>query len=190
MAVRSRDLPELPEPTATWSPRGLAGELAIVAGVITVVGALILGGHVLHGGLYTDDWPITAIYVQSGTSSLIHSLILGDHSRPLAAVYLALAQAASGTDAHIHDGIGLAVHLLACWSLYWLLRMVTLKQWEAAAVTALALLFPFSDSSWLWFAVTQSKLSLCLMLLGLVAMVYGVRERGRRSIVLHVMRPC
>jgi hypothetical protein len=136
---------------------------------------------VLHGGLYTDDWPITWIYKQSGTSALIHQLILGDHSRPLAAIYLTAAAAATGTNAHAHNAVGLAVHIIACWSLYWLLRTVTLTRWQAGAISVLVLLFPFSDSSWLWFAVTQSSLSLCLMLLGLIAMIYAVRADVRAS---------
>jgi hypothetical protein len=154
--------------------------------VLALLGAIVLGGHVLHGGLYLDDWSIAKIYAQDGTSHLINLLFLGDHSRPLAAVYLGLAQAATGTDGHAHAAFGLGLHIIACWSVYWLLRTVTLTQWQAGAIAVLVLLFPFSDSSWLWFSITQGSLSLSLAAFGLIAMVYGLRDEDQlRSRALH-----
>jgi hypothetical protein len=139
----------------------------------------------LHGGLYTDDWPIASIYSFHGTGDLIRRLFLGDHSRPLAAVYLGIAQTVTGADGHGHAAIGLALHVLAVWSLFWLLRTLSLRWWEAAGIAILLLLFPFADSTWLWFAITQSSLSLLLAALGLVAFVYAFRGSGSRKRALH-----
>lgn len=168
-------------------PRGGAStpELAVAAGTLALLGAILLWGHVLHGGLYLDDWSIATLHLQGGTSGVIHDLFLGDHSRPLAAVYLGLAQAAVGISGHAHAALGLGLHVLACWSLYWLLRTLTLAWWQAAAIAVLLLLFPFSDSTWFWFAIFQANLSLSLAALGAIVMLHAVRAENRRAAAFH-----
>jgi hypothetical protein len=49
MAVLARDPTTIPQATAGSERSVRAPELAIAAGVITILGAIILGGHVLQG---------------------------------------------------------------------------------------------------------------------------------------------
>lgn len=171
----------LPLNTSQSGPRR-ARELAGALLVLAALAILILGGHLLHGGLYTDDWPIAQIYAQDGgVGFLIHELFLGDHSRPLAALYLGLAESIAGHDGHWHAIFGLTVHVLASWSLYWLFRELSMRWWEAGAIAVLALLFPFSDSGWLWFGVSQSNLSMALGAFGLIAIIASLRVSAPRS---------
>jgi hypothetical protein len=161
------------------------GELAAVAGGLALIAALLLGDHVLHGGLYTDDWPIAAVQAHHGTSGLISNLFLGDHARPVAALYLGVATGLTGADGGAHAALGLGLHVVKCWSLYWLLRMLAMTWWQAGAIGLLVLLFPYADSTWLWFAVTHSNIAITLVLLGFVAHLYGLRAEGRRAYLLH-----
>ncbi len=162
-------------------------ELLIAAFALTIVGAAVLGGHVLHGGLYTDDWPIASIYAQGGLSDLIKNVFLGDHSRPLAALYLGLAEAATGSSGHAHAIVGLGLHIFACWCLYWLLRELSFTAWEGGGIALLFLVFPFADSTWLWFAITQSSLAFALGVLGLIALTFALRPDTRRVTELHIV---
>ncbi|MFZ1925770.1 MAG: hypothetical protein WAU42_06475 [Solirubrobacteraceae bacterium] len=113
--------------------------------------ALLLGGHLLHGGLYTDDWPLTAIQHQSGTSGLFDNLIAGNHERPLGVIYQTLTTALSGTNPHIHALWGLLTLFAATSAVYLLLRLLSLRVRDALAVALLFMVFPFADSSWLFY---------------------------------------
>jgi hypothetical protein len=169
---------------AVTGDRVTPSELILTGTVLAVIAGVLLGGHVLHGGLYTDDWPLAAIQAQKGTGGLISNLFLADHSRPIAAVYLGIVQAAIGTDGHTHAAVGLGLHVLMCWSLYWLLRTVGINRWHSSAITVLVLLFPFADSTWLWFAASHASLALAIAFLGGVATLKGLHACGTRSYVL------
>lgn len=168
--------------------RGLATELAIALVVLAALAVAILGGHLWHGGLYTDDWPIADIYLKKGgLGELIHALFYGDHSRPLAAVYLGFTEAAVGTSGTGHAIVGMTTHVLACWALYWLMRELAMRWWQAAAVAVLVLLIPIDDSIWLWFAVNQGSLSLAFAAFGMLALLHAMRTGGARSVWLHAL---
>jgi hypothetical protein len=64
--------------------------------LLALVEALLLGGYLLHGGLYTDDWPIAAIQHQSGSWGLFKGLVDANHERLLGALYLSITTAAMG----------------------------------------------------------------------------------------------
>ncbi len=49
-----------------------------------------------------NDWPIAAVYHFHGAGEVTRVIFLGDHSRPLAAVYLALVHGISGGSAGRH----------------------------------------------------------------------------------------
>lgn len=172
--------PELYRP---GRPGVTAGELSLALAGLTLVAALLMGSHVLHGGLYTDDWPIAAVYHFHGAGEVTRVIFLGDHSRPLAAVYLGLVHGISAGSTHVQAGIGLALHVLACWAILWLLRVLGFGRLVAAALALLLLLYPFADSTWLWLAVNQSRLSLLLGALGLLALVHALQSAGARRVV-------
>jgi len=68
---------------------------------------------------------------------------------------------------------------------YLLLRQLGLAIGHAAAIAALVLTFPFSDSVWLWGVLSLSSLAIAAFLLGLVLALRALQSRGRRALALH-----
>jgi hypothetical protein len=153
--------------------------------LLALVELLLLGSHLFHGGLYTDDWPLAAISHQSGTSGLFDNLITGNHDRPLAALYLSLTTALSGTNPHIHALWGLLTLLAAASAVYLLLRLSSLRAHDALIVVLLFMVFPFSDSSWLWYAASHTYLAIALASMGGVLALTGLRREGIAGVVFH-----
>jgi hypothetical protein len=168
----------------------LSGQPAWVRGPLVVllfalVEAVLLGGHVLHGGLYTDDWPYASIQHELGTSGLISNLASANHDRPLAALYQSLATAVSGTNPHWHGLWGLLTMLAAASALYALLRVLAVHSRDAIAILLLFIVFPFADSGWLWFAASHSYLAIALAALGGIVALIGLRRTDRSAIAYH-----
>jgi hypothetical protein len=161
-------------------------QLIPVVLLLALVEALLLGDHLLHGGLYTDDWPLAAIQRQSGTSGLFENLIAANHERPLGVVYQTLTTALSGTNPHIHALWGLLTLLAATSAVYLLLRLLSLRTRDALAVVLLFMVFPFADSAWLWYAASHSYLAIALAALGGSLALVGLRREGRTAVVYHV----
>ncbi|HST32728.1 MAG TPA: hypothetical protein VLJ80_04315 [Solirubrobacteraceae bacterium] len=162
--------------------------LAFVGAVslFAAVELLLLGSHVLHGGLYTDDWAYASIEHQSGAWGLFDRLTEANHARPLGALYLALTTAVSQTDRQLQGVWGLLTLLAATSMVYVLLRALSLRSWEAAAVMLLVIAFPFADSSWLWHSASHSYLAIALAALGGVMALQGLKREGRAALAYHV----
>lgn len=158
----------------------------VVVLLLAVVEALLLGSHLLHGGLYTDDWPLAAIQRQSGTSGLFAKLIAANHERPVGVVYQTLTTALSGTNPHIHALWGLLTLLAATSAVYLLLRLLSLRTRDALALVLLFMAFPFADSSWLWYAASHGYLAIALAALGGSFAVVGLRREGRTAVAYHI----
>ncbi|HVR05896.1 MAG TPA: hypothetical protein VMS02_07620 [Solirubrobacteraceae bacterium] len=172
MAASLRALP--------WPARALLVVLSLA-----IVEALLLGGHLLHGGLYTDDWAWASIEHQEGISGLFNSLSSANRERPLGEIYGALTQAISGTNPHLHALWGLLTLLAAVSCLYLLLRMLSLRVRDALAIALLFMLFPFGDSGWLWYAASYSYLAIALAALGAALALVGLRHRGWAAVAAH-----
>jgi hypothetical protein len=69
--------------------------------------------------------------------------------------------------------------------LYVLLRSLSVRARDAAAVAALALTFPFSDSLWLWGVLSLTSLAISAALIGLILAPRALRSSGRRALALH-----
>lgn len=156
-----------------------------VASLFAVVEVLLLGGHVLHGGLYTDDWAYASIERRSGAWGLFNSLTEANHSRPLGALYLALTTAVSKTDRQLQGVWGLLTLFAATSTVYVLLRSLSLRSWEAATVMLLVIAFPFADSSWLWHSASHSYLAIALAALGGIVALRGLKRDGRAALAYH-----
>lgn len=154
--------------------------------LFALIEALLLGGHLLHGGLYTDDWPLAAIQHQSGTSGLFDNLIAGNHERPLGVIYQTLTTALSGTNPHTHALWGLLTLFAATSAVYLLLRLLSLRVRDALTVALLFMVFPFADSSWLWYAASHGYLAIALAALGGSLALVGLRREGRTAIACHI----
>lgn len=181
-------LPTSPESSRATALRGslpLAGrEVLVVLLLLMVVEAMLLGSHLLHGGLYTDEWSITAIQHDSGTWGLFDALVGANHDRPLGALYLSVTTALSGTNPHLHALWGLLSLLATASSVYLLLRLLSLRTRDALVVALLFMVFPFADSAWLW--ASGSCLAIALAALGGSLALVGLRREGRAAVAYHV----
>jgi hypothetical protein len=153
--------------------------------LLGLVEATLLGSHLWHGGLYTDDWPLAAIQHQSGTWGLFDNLASANHDRPLAALYQSLTTTVSGTNPRLHALWGLLTLLAAASTVYWLLCALSLRARDAVAVALLFMVFPFANSSWLWYAASHSYLAIALAALGGVLALGGLRREGRTAVAYH-----
>lgn len=154
-------------------------------GLLVLLEIVLMGSHVFHGGLYTDDWQIASFEHFLGTGRLFDDVLLAaNHDRPLGALYLASQAALSGTNTHVHALWGLVTHLLCTMSLYLLLRVLRMQARHAVPIAVLVLLFPFSDSVWLWASLIP--LSIALAVLGAVLAIRGLECEGRPGVVYHL----
>lgn len=175
--------PRAGAPSALASPvvRG-----ALVVAALIVVAAAVMGSHLQHGGLYTDDWAYTAIQHNAGTFGLFKALFASNRERPVGELYLALTTAVSGTDPQLHALWGVLTLLLAAGSLYLLLRLLSLSVGEALPIVLLLMVFPFADSGWLWYTASYIYLAIAMAALGGALALAGLRAEGRRWLVWHL----
>ena len=152
--------------------------------LVVLVELVLMGSHVSDGGLYTDDWQIAGLEQQLGMWGLFDALISVNRDRPLGALYLSSQAALSGTNTQVHALWGLATHLLSTMSLYLLLRVLRLQAVHAVPIALLVLVFPFSDSIWLWASLIP--LSIALAALGAVLAIRGLERRGRPAVAYHL----
>ncbi|MGD0452011.1 MAG: hypothetical protein ABSB69_00300 [Solirubrobacteraceae bacterium] len=159
---------------------------ALVVLLLALVEAVLLGGHLLHGGLYAEDWLLAAIHHQSGISGVFNHFYTTQPERPLGEVYLALTAALSATNPHTHSLWGLLTLLAAASSVYFLLRSLSLRTVDALAIVLLFMVFPFSDGAWLWYSASLGYLAIALAAMGGTLAVTGLRREGRAAVAYHL----
>ncbi len=164
---------------------GLGSRLAFVAFAVAVLELSLFSRHLVHGGLYEDDWPIAEIARHSGVLGLFGQLVGKDHGRPVGAIYLAVTAGISGTSGWLHAIWGMLTLLFEAIAVAWFLLVLNLRMSRVLLVVALLLLFPFSDSTWLWYVESVAGLSIGLAALGGVAAHAGTQRSGRASVLYH-----
>jgi hypothetical protein len=177
---------------APWAARITArvpmGEVAAAALLLAVVAAVVFGSHVVQGGFYSDDWANVERYQYSPEPRFSNAVelnmdILG--ARPLLAVGLVLPYAVLGSDPAPQLALALSLSVLVCVCFYLLLRTLGMERLHAGMIVALALLFPWSDSTKLWATAGINNAAVCFYLLGAVVALHGLAAQGRRSLLLH-----
>lgn len=169
--------------------RGPSGREALGAAVLFALLALLAyGSYVANGGFYSDDWSHAANYQFAESPRYFTSVshleeFLG--GRPLSALLMPLPQAIFGP--HPAPQLALAAFLgvLTSFCFFLLLRTLGMAPLHAWLLGALALLFPWADSSRLWTTASINSLSVCFFLLALVVALRGFDHRGRRGTLMH-----
>jgi hypothetical protein len=159
-------------------------ELAVAAVALVAFGGVVLAGHVVLGSFYDGDWRLAAGVRFDGFSSTAHGILSTGH-RPLQAIYLPLVVWVTGEHAHAALTLVALAHVAMCGALYVFLRTLGFELLHAAAITLLAFVFPFADSNWMYVTGSTGTVAVTLWLLGATVALYGLREPGRRSGVLH-----
>ena len=161
-------------------------ETAAVGVALALLAGVVLGGNVLEGGFAWDDWENAATTAYPPATGFIGPLDLGTFAfRPLLAVALAGTHAVLGPIPGLHLGLALVLAVAMSVALFAVLRELGLGRAPAAAVAALVLVFPWSDSTRLWATAGLNNLAVVLWLLGVSVMLRGAEARGRRALRLH-----
>lgn len=171
-------------------------EALLAGGFLLLVGVAAYGSYVARGGFILDDWKAEADYeLLSRTHSFFG--VIGEtlgaggreepsfQGRPVGAVYHAVVSAVLGVDARLHLALALALGVLTATLLFVLLRNLGVERIHAAAIGALVLLFPASDSARLWASLAVEASTLSLVLLGAIVALAGLKRSGARAVLFH-----
>jgi hypothetical protein len=166
-----------------------ARELLVAALVLAGLGALVFYPHVRSGGFYSDDWASAATYHFSAPSRFLHAFQAYQHTfgtRPLLSAAKAGSYAVLGLHTGWHLALAVVLGVLVSLALYAVLRKFAIGAVPALVVAALALLFPWSDSTRLWSTASLNQLATLFYLLGLLVALAGLERRRRGAILCHV----
>jgi hypothetical protein len=161
-------------------------EVALAAFALLVVGIAVFGSHVRDGGLYNDDWAFAHEYrfAEPGLVGAVEAFSWMSF-RPVAALYWPFTHGAFGVDPTLHLSLVLVMGVATSVALYLLLRMLDFVPLHAVVISALVLVFPFSDAPRLWAASSIAHVGITFYLFGLAVALRGMREDGRRAAVVH-----
>jgi hypothetical protein len=165
----------------TW--RELLAALAVLSGV----GVLVYGRHVVRGGLYSDDWAIASLTEHGdGLLSEYRDLRTQVGFRPLGVALIIARFALLNDHAHQHLAVALGLTVLLCAAIYLLLRMLRFEPIHAGAIALLVLACPYADASRLWATGSGANIAIVLWILGVAVGLRGFAAKTRRgAITLH-----
>jgi hypothetical protein len=178
------DAPE--EAETTTRARPTARELGVATLLLAGLAAATYGSHVADGGFYWDDWKNAAStrFSPDGFEGPLDVRLLA--FRPLLALSLPLPHVAFGAAPSLHLALALVLAIATSACFYLVLRTLGMASVHAGVISALVLLFPWSDSTRLWATGSVNHLAIALYLLGLVAALHGLDSDGRRRSLLRV----
>ena len=160
-------------------------ELAVCSLGIAALAAVAFLGHIRHGGFYADDWSVLSLVRFSGHGSVLQALDFFYGRRPGQVLFLAALDLGLGYDALLQLTLAAALLAIEVVCLYALLREIGMVTLHAALISGLVLIFPFSDSLWLWSVETTATLAATLYLVGVLLALRAFEHRGWRSWTLH-----
>jgi hypothetical protein len=160
-------------------------ELLAATSGLGLITAVMCAAHVSHGGFYYDDWGVLALGRFSAPGGLLHGLWLDYGQRPGQVLYYAGLDHAFGLHPALRLALAGAMVLVEATCLYALLRRLGLAAGHAFAISALALVFPFSDSVWLWGILSLTSLVIAASLVGIILALRALESSGPRAIALH-----
>src|SRR3954471_86727 len=126
-------------------------EVAFVAVGLALLAALVYGDHVVRGGFMWDDWENAGTTRYRYEPGFLGPLDLRQAAyRPVLQLLIPLPHLLFGTHAAPHLALPLLRAVCACAAFHALLRGLGVPRAYATAAAALALVFPWSDSTRLW----------------------------------------
>jgi hypothetical protein len=162
-------------------------ELATAAFLFTLSAAVLFFPHIQQGGLYSDDWESVSL-AHFDTHGLLHLLLPGwtnPGNRPLHNIDYSLVLALLGYHQHAYPAYTALLTAAVSLALYATLRTLSMERLHAAMIAGLVLVYPYADSTHLWFSATDSDETIVLYLLGVIMAIRGLHTYGRSAIVCH-----
>ncbi|HET7052936.1 MAG TPA: hypothetical protein VFI09_03340 [Solirubrobacterales bacterium] len=172
-------------PTALRLDRPFAGvELIIALILLGLIALLALYPHLRHGGFYLDDWSNAALALQPPGPPDAGKAISGFADfilyRPVLVLYLPLTYFVLGMHMHLHLALAAVLAVMAATAFYGVLRTLGTPWLHAGLISALTILFPWSDATRLWATAGLVTLSTLFMLTGLFLALQGLRRGSWR----------
>jgi hypothetical protein len=181
---RSGPRPDGPAGTVRGRTVGLWSETALATVAFLLFGLVVYLRHILHGGLYADDWEVRAITRFAGDSvgAQIDSLVdfYKFRNRPSGAVYVALVEHFSGARPSLRLAGTLVENVLMSAGFYALLRIARLPRLFAFAAGALVLLWDGADTVRLWWLAGGLAIAV-LAVMGAWLLVLGPRRSATKT---------
>jgi len=191
---------EQPRPARSPSGRALARrllaahplggrELALAGLLLAVLALVTFIGHIRHGGFYYDDWGVLSIvrFPAPSVHGALSALWPFYSKRPGEVGWYALVDSTLGFHASQQLILAAAMLTLEVLCVFALMRMLGLATLHALLICALVLIFPFSDSQWLWAIMSMATLASSLALIGVMLAIKALESDGRRAIALHAI---
>jgi hypothetical protein len=169
--------------TATDPPT--RGDCLGVALLLLLSGALIYGSHIVDGNFNYDDWTLASLVKYTGYWPTANYYLHGDH-RPLIALYQPLVALVGSGHVHVVLAWLAFARVAMSFSVYLFLRTMSLERIATVTIALLVLLFPFSDSGWMYIAGSPGSIGVFLYMVGATVAVWGLRARPGRAWV-HVL---
>ena len=158
----------------------------VVLGLVVLGGLAVFAGHILHGGFYYDDWGVLSVVrFPSVHGGALHGLWTLYGRRPGQVAWYAALDGTLGFHAHLQLALAALLMIVEAVCLFMLLGRLGMRRPAAGAIAALVLLFPFSDSLWLWSILTTNTLTTALYLIGVMLALRALHDSGWRRTALH-----
>jgi hypothetical protein len=145
---------------------------------------LALYPHLRHGGFYLDDWSNASLALQPPGSPDAGKAISGFADfilyRPVLVLYLPLTYFVLGMHMHLHLALAAVLAVMAATAFYGVLRTLGTPWLHAGLISALTILFPWSDATRLWATAGLVTLSILFTLTGLFLALQGLRRGSWR----------
>ena len=155
--------------------------VAAIAACLVALGFAVNASHVSHGGFYSDDWSRAAAFRFGGyvtlAADLWRDVVPG---RPVHAFLTPLPHALFGLEPRWHLAAAIVLAVSASVAFFVFLRALGIPLQHAAALSALALLFPWSGTARLWSTVSINNIALVAYFLGTTAALSAFSALGRR----------
>ncbi|MHB2000818.1 MAG: hypothetical protein ACYCSI_11655 [Solirubrobacteraceae bacterium] len=181
-SVRAAAFSERDRPMGSGGPT--RRELALAWAALGAFALLVFASHILHGGFYLDDWSngAGALFPPGGPglgNALAYYAKLTLY-RPVLIVYVPLTYFVLGTHMGYQIAWAVALAVAVSGTLYAILRVLGLRWVHAWIIAALAIVYPWSDSTRFWETASQASLAIALAFAGLWIALSGLESRSWR----------
>ncbi len=157
-------------------------ELLLASFALCVLGLVVYFPHVRHGGFYVDDWSngASALYPPGGggVGGALSTFAKVTLYRPVLVLYVPLIYFVFGTHMAFQLAWATTLAIFVSVMLYGVLRSFDVPRLHAWMMAALALVYPWFDSTRLWVTASQATLSIGLTLAGMWLALEGLRKRS------------
>lgn len=156
------------------------------AAALSALALVVYGTHVLHGGMYRDDWRFWLQYTTAkpGFAGAIHAFHW-TWFRPLQMLWWPASEAVLGPHPAAQTAFGLALAVMMSWLLAQVLVAVAVPAPAAYACAALVLLFPAADAVRLWPAADVASAGIALYAVGMLVSLAAFERHGRATRLGH-----